>query len=106
MNNYLIALLIGIGAGTIDVVPMVIKKLSWSACISAFVHYLVLGLIIPFVQWELEPWFKGLLIAELSALPIMIIVFRDDKKAIVPMLILSAILGAAIGVSGTYFISY
>jgi len=104
MNDIFIALLIGIVAGTIDVIPMIIQKLDKTANISAFVHYLVLGLVIPFVDWDIQYWLKGLIIAELTTIPIMIIVFKEDKKAIIPMIIFSAILGIGIGIAGARFI--
>ncbi len=104
MNNILIALGIGFIAGIIDVVPMIIQKLDKYSCISAFIHWIVLGLIIPYINWDLQPWLKGLLIAELTAIPIMIIVFPRDPKSLIPMFIFSAILGAAVGVAGAKLI--
>ena len=104
MNNILIALGIGITAGLIDVTPMIIQKLDKTANWSAFVHWLVLGFIIPFVHWDMEPWLKGLIIGELATLPVMIIVFPKDNKAIIPMILFSAILGAGVGVAGSVFI--
>ncbi len=103
-NDILIALLIGIIAGIIDVIPMIIQKLEKTANISAFVHYVVLGLIIPFVDWGIPPWIKGMIIAELTALPVMIIVIPKDKKALIPMILFAAILGAGIGIAGAKFI--
>jgi hypothetical protein len=105
MSNFLIALVIGVVAATIDVVPMIIKKLEKTASISAFVHYLILGLIIPFVDWEMAPWLKGLIIAELSAIPVMILVYQKDKRAILPIFIFAAFLGAGIGIAGAIFIN-
>jgi hypothetical protein len=96
MNDLLIAIIIGLVAGLIDVTPMVIMKLEKVANISAFVHYFVLGLIIPFVGWDMTPWLK--------AIPVMIIVYPKDKKAIIPMIIFSLILGAGIGIAGAKFI--
>ena len=104
MNNFLIAVLIGLAAGIIDVVPMIIQKLDKESCLSAFVHYFALGLIIPFVDWNLAPWLSGLCISFLTALPVMIIVYRKDRKAIIPMLIFSILLGAGIGLAGERFI--
>jgi len=104
MNNYLIALIIGIVAGTIDVIPMILRKLERTANLSAFFHYLILGLIIPFVDWDIQPWLKGSIIAELTAIPVMIIVFPKDKKALIPMMLFAAILGAGIGIAGAKFI--
>jgi len=105
MNDLLIALLIGIVAGLIDVIPMIIQKLDKVSCYSAFVHYLVLGLIIPFVDWGIAPWVTGLLIAFLTAIPIMIIVYPKDKKALIPIFLFSLFLGAGIGLAGAKFIA-
>jgi hypothetical protein len=104
MNNILIALCIGIAAGIIDVAPMIIQKMDKSACISAFIHWIVLGLIIPFVNWDMQPWLKGLIIAVLSAVPIMVIVYPQEPKSIIPIFIFSAILGIGIGLAGARFI--
>ena len=104
MNDILIALIIGIIAGLIDVIPMIIMKLEKAANISAFIHYFTLGLIIPFVDWGIPSWITGIIIALLTAIPIMIIVFQKDKKAILPMIIFSLILGAGIGIAGAKFI--
>ncbi len=104
MSEILIALIIGIIAGLIDVIPMIIQKLEKSANLSAFFHWVVLGLIIPFVSWDITPWLKGLIIAEISAIPILFIVASEDKKAIIPITLMSAILGIGIGIAGKIFI--
>lgn len=104
MNDFLIAVIIGTVAGLIDVVPMIIMKLDKVASISAFTHYFVLGLVIPFVDWGLSPWLSGIIISFITALPVMIIVFPKDKKALIPMSIFSIVLGAAIGLAGAKFI--
>lgn len=104
MNDFLISVLIGIVAGFIDVIPMIIMKLDKIANISAFTHYFVLGLIIPFVDWGLNQWISGMIISFLSALPVMIIVYPKDKKSLIPMTVFSIILGAGIGLAGAKFI--
>ena len=105
MNKIFIALIIGIIAGTIDVIPMIIKGIDKYACISAFVQWIVLGLIIPYVNWDIQPWLKGLIIAEISALPIMILVFAKEPKSLIPIMIFSAILGILIGIFGARFVN-
>jgi hypothetical protein len=104
MNEILIALLIGTIAGIIDVIPMIIQKMDKYDNLSAFIHWVVLGLIIPFVSWDIAPWLKGLIIAEISAVPILLIVAPKDKKAVIPISIMSAVLGVGVGLAGAYFI--
>ena len=104
MENIFIALCIGIVAGVIDVVPMLIQKLDKFSCVSAFIHWIVLGLIIPYLNWGIQPWLKGLIIAELTAIPIMIIVYPQAPKALVPMFVFSAVLGIGVGLAGAKYI--
>jgi len=104
LNDVWIALLIGIVAGIIDVIPMIIQKMDKYANLSAFTHWVMLGLIIPFVSWNITPWLKGLLIAELAAVPVLLMVAQQDKKAIIPIAAMSAFLGAAVGFVGGQFI--
>ncbi|MCT4589226.1 MAG: hypothetical protein N4A71_15495 [Carboxylicivirga sp.] len=104
MTKLLTALTIGLIAGLIDILPMLIQKINKRDTISAFIHYFALGLIIPFVNWGITPWLTGLLIALLSSIPIMIIVYPRDKKAIIPMIVFSIILGSGIGMAGATFI--
>ena len=104
MSKILIALVIGIIAGIIDVIPMIIQKMEKSANLSAFTHWVILGLIIPFVSWDIAPWLKGFIIAELSAIPVLFMVATQDKKAILPIVIMSAILGIGVGIAGNLFI--
>jgi hypothetical protein len=105
MNKIFIALIIGIIAGTIDVIPMIIQRIDKHACISAFVQWIVLGLIIPYVNWNIQPWLKGLIIAEIAALPIMILVFAKELNSLIPIVIFSAILGILVGIFGARFVS-
>ena len=104
MNNIFIALIIGVVAGIIDVIPMLIQKLNKFANLAAFSHWVVLGLIIPFVSWDIDPWLKGLIIGELAIIPTIFMVFPNDKKAIIPIIAMSAILGIGVALAGARFI--
>ena len=103
MSKFLISIIIGIVAGIIDVIPMIIQKLDKYAITSAFVHWVVLGVIISYIQLPLFPWLKGILVAEITVLPIIIIVLKNDHKAMMPIIIMSAILGALVGISTTKY---
>jgi hypothetical protein len=48
---------------------------------------------------------KGLIIAKISALPIMILVFAREPKLLIPIVIFSAILGILVGISGARFVN-
>lgn len=99
MTKLIISLFIGFVAGVIDVIPMLIQKLDTYACLSAFVHWIVLGVLISYVDFSMPNWLKGLIVAEMSILPIIIIVLKDDPKSVLPIIIMSAILGVFVGIT-------
>jgi len=103
MPKLLISLAIGAVAGVIDVIPMLIQKLDKYSNISAFIHWVVLGVIIAYIKVPFSPWLKGLVIAELSALPIVILVAKTDVKSVMPILIMSAVLGVLAGITTAKF---
>lgn len=104
MKNIFKALTIGISAAIIDVVPMLMQNLNFAACSSAFTQWIILGLIIPYVNWPMKSWLKGFIIGELAAIPIMILVFDTDPFAVIPIFLFSAFLGSLVGWAGGRFI--
>ncbi len=104
MNNIIIALLIGAAAGIIDTVPMLRMKVPVFSVAAIFCQWVFLGLVIPFISWDTEPWLTGLILGELGMLPFAIQALYRNKKAVIPMILFAGILGIAIGVAGEYFI--
>jgi hypothetical protein len=100
MRKILISLFIGFVAGIIDVIPMILQKLDLYSCASAFVQWIVLGVIISHLEIGLKGWLKGLIIAEATAIPILILVAKTDLISVLPIMIMSAILGSFVGIIG------
>ena len=103
MSKLFISLLIGFIAGIIDVTPMIIQKLDKYACVSAFIHWMVLGVVISYVQMPVASYLKGIIIAMLTVLPVLVLVSKEDKKAIFPIVVMSIILGAGVGFATATF---
>ncbi len=97
MKKLTYALLFGAVAGIIDVAPMIAQGLNAYANWSAFAHWLVMGILVAYIQWPLKGWLKGLLLAELTAIPILILVAEKDLLSIVPIVVMSALLGSILG---------
>ncbi|GLB32226.1 hypothetical protein LAD12857_41490 [Lacrimispora amygdalina] len=105
MKEFLLTLLIGIVAGVVDVLPMIKMKLDKYSIASAFVFYLILPFIIFNIKFNgIAWWLKGGMIGLGVALPVIILAARDDKKSIVPMTVMSAVLGTVINTAGHYLI--
>ena len=102
MKNILLSFILGALAGIIDIIPMIIQKLDKYATASAFVQWVVLGFIITFIKIPgLDGWLKGLVVAVLMSLPIVILVAKINPKSIVIILLMSAILGSIVGFFST-----
>lgn len=104
MGKFLLSLLIGAAAGIIDIVPMIFQKLDRYSIISAFIQWVVAAFVITHIHFGVEGWLKGLIIAILMALPIIILVMKTDAKSAVPILVMSVILGSLIGFAADRFI--
>ncbi len=105
MREFLLTALIGIVAGTIDILPMLKMKLNRFAISSAFTFYFIM----PFMVFNtnlfgMAWWLKGGVIALLLAIPVIIIVSKEDKKSVPPMIVMSVVLGTLIGVAGRFIL--
>ena len=97
MNPILIGILLGIVVGIIDVIPMIIKKLTWDANISAFTMWVVVGFFIAAIDLNIQPIVEGILIALLTLLPCAILIGWKEPKSLIPILVMTIILGGALG---------
>lgn len=97
MKSVIIGILLGMAAGIIDVIPMILKKLTWDANISAFVMWVIVGLFIATVDIDVQPILKGILIALLILLPSGILIGWKEPKSLIPILTMTIILGGALG---------
>ena len=103
ISDILIALGLGAAAGVIDIIPMILKKLDHYSVFSAFMQWVVLGVLIRNTSiFGLSGWINGAATALLAAIPIVILVAKSDKKSVGVILICSGVLGGLLGVIFTY----
>jgi len=96
-KNILLGLLIGIIAGILDVIPMIIKGLTWDANLSAFSMWIVIGFFLSVTNIKLNGILKGLIISFLILLPNLFIIGWKEPFSIIPIFIMTAILGSLTG---------
>ena len=105
MKTFLLTCPIGMIAGAIDILPMIKMKLDRHSIASAFVFYFILPFVILDIDlFGLVWWLKGGVTGLAMALPIIIMVAKEDKKSAPPMLIMSAVLGTLIGIAGHFLL--
>lgn len=101
--DILLTLVIGVVAGIIDILPMIKMKVEKFSIVSAFVYYLILPFVIFNINWFSNLWWlRGGVVAILLALPVIILVAKEDKKSPIAMTIMSIVLGTIIGVAGHF----
>ena len=99
MKKVKIGILLGIVAGIIDVIPMIIQKLTWDANISAFIMWIVVGFLISSLDLKMNSIIKGILIAFLVLLPTGILIGWKEPVSLIPIAIMTTILGGLLGFS-------
>jgi hypothetical protein len=105
MREILLTALIGVVAGVIDILPMIKMKLNKYAISSAFIFYFILPFIILNTDlFRMAWWLKGGVIAPILAIPVIIVVAKEDQKSILPMAVTSIVLGTLIGIAGYYIL--
>jgi hypothetical protein len=99
MRSLIIGLCVGAGAGILDILPMILRRLPARQTLSAFAQWLVLGLVLAHVGSPLPRWASGLVVGLLSSIPIVIIVSKGDPGSAPIILGTSALLGALCGLA-------
>jgi hypothetical protein len=96
-NKIIIGVVIGVIAGILDVIPMLIQKLTWDANLSAFFLWVVVGFIIATSNLKLPAIIKGIVIGFVCLLPSVFIVGWNNPLNLIPIFIMTLILGGLVG---------
>jgi hypothetical protein len=91
---------IGITAGILDVIPMILQKLTWDANLSAFSMWVIIGFILAISELKLNGILKGIMVSFLILLPSAILIGWKEPMSLVPISLMTIILGSLSG----YFI--
>ncbi len=97
MKRIKIGILGGLLAGIIDVIPMILQKLTWDANLSAFSLWAIVGFFISVVEIKINPILKGLLVAFLVLCPCAILIAWQEPFSLIPISIMTLILGGLLG---------
>jgi hypothetical protein len=90
--------LIGIGFGVIDVIPMIKNKLHRLSVASAFAFHVFMPVIVANLSIAIWWWLKGGIVYLVCALPLVLLIAKDEKKSVPIVLVSSLVIGTIIGV--------
>ena len=96
-NNIVIGLVLGAVAGILDVIPMLIQRLTWDANLSAFLLWVVSGFFLATTNLKLPPVLKGIVIPFICLLPSALLIGWTEPVSLVPISVMTLILGALLG---------
>lgn len=97
MKKTQLGIILGIIAGIIDVIPMIIQKLTWDANISAFTFWIAAGFFIAATNIKLKGVLKGITISLILLVPLAFIIGWQEPKSLIPIIIMNLILGSGLG---------
>ena len=92
-----LGIVLGIAAGLIDIFPMIIQKLPIHSILSAFSMWVVLGSLINTSTLKMKGILKGLLLSLLVIMPTAILIGEAEPLSLIPIGIMTVILGALLG---------
>ena len=102
-NKTLISLLIGALAGVIDILPGVIQGVDYRITMAGFTYWVGVGFMVAHVSLPIKDWLKGLVVAMILSIPGAILISVVDARSVLPMLIITVLLGPAVGyLTGRY----
>jgi hypothetical protein len=103
MRTLLISMIIGVVAGIVDILPMLLQKMDKRAVVSAFLQYFFVSIIIVNIDLPRMPWWlQGGIISLALASPILVIVSGANRKAVPIIAAMSVVLGTLIGIAGHF----
>lgn len=94
MQHTITLLAIGVVIAILDIVPMIIKKLDAMFIISACAMWVIFGILLQEVHFTSYSWINGVLLAMLLLIPLLPLIFRLDKAALIQVIITTVIFGA------------
>ena len=92
-------IIFGVIAGVIDLIPMIIQKLTWDANLSAFSLWVVAGFMIASSSLKINSALKGIVISFLLLTPSAIIIGWSQPESLIPVCFMTLLLGGLLGYS-------
>ena len=99
MKKIKVGILLGFIAGMIDVIPMLLQKLTWDANLSALSLWIVVGIFISIIDLKINAILKGISIAFLVLLPSAILIGWKEPISLIPIFSMTIMLGGLLGYS-------
>ena len=100
MKKINLGLILGTCAAIIDLIIMLIQRITWDANLSAFSLWIISGFFIATSNLNVNKILKGIIISFLILLPNLFLIAWKEPISLIPIITINICLGALLG----YFI--
>ncbi len=97
MNKPLKGALLGLSAGIIDLIPMILQNLSWDANLSALSLWIISGFLISTSNIKINSVLKGIIISLLVLIPSAFLIGWSNPLNLLPIIMITLVLGGILG---------
>jgi hypothetical protein len=97
MKKVILGIILGSLIGIIDVIPMVLQKLTWDANISAFLMWLVIGIFVSLYKFKIPIYIGSIITSFLVLLPCAIIIGWKEPFSLIPISVMTLLLSFILG---------
>ncbi|MBU0466624.1 MAG: hypothetical protein KJ718_05985 [Nanoarchaeota archaeon] len=97
MEKKILGLLLGFLAGIIDLIPMLIQKLTWDANLSALSLWIISGFLIAVSNLKMKGFIKGVVISFLVLIPALFLIGWNEPFSLLPIIVMTLLLGSILG---------
>lgn len=104
MKRAALGALLGLAAGVLDVAPMIARGLPWSADASAFTMWIVVGVLVALTDFKGPAVLHGVAVAFLVLAPSAILIAAAEPMSLIPICVMTLLLGSAVGFAARRFI--
>ena len=96
-NKIYLGVILGVIVGVLNVLPMILQKISWDANISTFITWIIVGFLISTTNLKIRGIFKGIIISILIFIPSTIFVIESNLTGAIWIIIMTLIYGSLLG---------
>ncbi len=104
MQRVIIGMTVGMVAGIIDVIPMIILQLPLDANISAFTMWACVGIVLSIIDVRVHSMAKGVIAAFLLLAPCAVLIAAKEPTSLIPIVIMTTMLGCFCGFAVDFFV--
>ena len=96
-NRVYLGVILGIIVGVINVLPMILQKISWDASISTFLTWVIVGFFISTTNLRIQGILKGIIISILIFIPSTVFVIESNLTSTIWIILMTLIFGSLLG---------